>query len=74
MIDTSHCHCHQCGGCIVGIDGRVVIVAEQVVVVADCHRHGDHILDIDDRVVVVVADRHCHRCGGHIVDIDGREW
>ena len=42
---------------VVGVDGRVVIVAEQVVVVADCRCHGDHVLDIDDRVVVVVTDR-----------------
>ena len=39
----------------------MVIVAEQVVVVADHHCHGDRVLDIDDRVVVVVADHHCRR-------------
>ena len=46
---------------VVGIDGRVVIVAEQVVVVADHCRRGDRVLDIDDRVVVVVADRRQRR-------------
>ena len=46
---------------VVGVDGRVVIVAEQVVVVADRCRRGDRVLDIDDRVVVVVADRRRQR-------------
>ena len=35
----------------------MVIVAEQVVVVADCHCRGDRVLDVDDKVVVVVTDR-----------------
>ena len=61
MIDTScRCRrCHQCGSRIIGVDGRVVIVAEQVVMVADRCRRGDRVLDVDDRMVVVVADC-CH--------------